>query len=90
MKKQITRISPHQSSKVIALIYFIFMLLFMPFGVIMFIAGSKEKWMGLFFIFAPVIYGILAYLMFGLFILAYNFVAKRFGGVEFIVTETSE
>jgi hypothetical protein len=42
---------------------------------------------GFVFIFAPLIYGIIAYLMFGLFAWVYNFVAQRFGGIEFTTTE---
>jgi hypothetical protein len=88
MKKQILRISPHQSSKVMALIYFIFMLLLVPIGVIMLLVGGKDRSIGFIFVFAPLIYGVTAYVMFGLFAWVYNFVAKRLGGIEFTTTET--
>ena len=90
MKKQITRISPHQTSKIVAILYFACMLILVPIGIIMLLVGGKEKYMGLFFIIAPVLYGVVGYLMFGIAYLLYNFIAKRFGGVEFTVTEVNE
>jgi hypothetical protein len=58
--------------------------------VITLFAGGKERWIGLFFILAPVLYGVMGYLMFGLMCLLYNFVAKRFGGIEFTTKEIGE
>ena len=88
MKKQITNISVHQSSKVIALVYAAFMLLLVPIGLIMLVVGGEQRFLGIFFLVAPVIYGVMAYLSFGLMALVYNLVAARFGGVEFTARAT--
>lgn len=88
MKKQITNVSVHQSSKVIALVYGAFMLLFVPFGLVLLVVGGEQRLLGVFFLLAPVIYGVVAYLSFGLMALVYNLVAARFGGVEFTARAT--
>ena len=38
-------------------------------------------------VFAPFIYGIFGYIFFALLALAYNFIAKHIGGIEFVVTD---
>lgn len=88
MKKQITNVSVHQSSKVIALVYGAFMLLFVPFGLVLLVVGGEQRLLGVFLLLAPVIYGVVAYLSFGLMALVYNLVAARFGGVEFTARAT--
>ncbi|MES2307340.1 MAG: hypothetical protein V4507_00620 [Verrucomicrobiota bacterium] len=90
MKKQITRISPHQTSKIVAILYSAVTVIFIPIGIAVYLAGGKQKSLGLFLILAPLIYGVISYLMFGFVCLVYNLVAKRFGGVEFEVKEVSE
>jgi len=89
MKKQITRISPHQSSKVVAIIY---TTIFIPIGLLGLIAalfaGPSKSWTSfIFLIISPILYGILGYLFHGLFCLLYNLVVRWVGGVEFETTD---
>ena len=88
MATQVLRISVHQTSKILAVTYFLLMLLFVPIGIaILVFAPSPQKGMGIFFIFAPVIYAIVGYLAFALFAAVYNLVAPRLGGIEFQLTD---
>ena len=89
MKTQITHVSVHQTSRVVGLMYFFLMLLFVPVG-IAFIAfvphdpqQPQQRLMGVFFLFAPVLYAVIGYLGFALASLLYNALAKRVGGFEF-------
>jgi len=99
MKKQISNISSHQTSKVFALLYVLFTIPFALIGVLGFLFGSPTEmangqpqmqfpWM--FLVFAPLIYGGLGYVFTRLGCVAYNFIAKRFGGIEFTVTENED
>lgn len=87
MKIQITNISVHQTSKIIAMLYAAFMLLLVPVGLILLVVGGDQRFLGVFFLVAPLIYGVMAYLMFGLTLLIYNFLAARFGGIEYSTTQ---
>jgi ABC-type Na+ efflux pump permease subunit len=93
MKTQITHISIHQTSKVVALMYFFFMLLFVPVGIafLAFVPADpqqpQQRLMGIFFLFAPVLYAVVGYLGFALASLLYNALAKRVGGIEFDTAE---
>ncbi|MHB1670106.1 hypothetical protein [Thiomonas sp.] len=87
MKKQITRIAVHQSSKVIAAMYIIFTLPFALIGVIGMMFGAPSKFPFAFFAMTPIIYGIIGYLFFALFCWLYNILASRIGGIEY---ETKE
>lgn len=82
MKKQVTNISVHQSSKVIAIIYFVFVAVFaIPWGLYMlFATGMGES---LFIFLLPFLYMLLGYIGFAIFAFVYNLVASTFGGVEF-------
>ena len=96
MKKQITHISGHQTSKVMAFLYIAFTLPFMLIGLIAFISGTPVEsqdgesttnlpW--LFLIFAPLMYGVFGYIFSRLGCFVYNLIAKFFGGFEFTVIE---
>lgn len=96
IKKQISNISGHQTSKVFALLYILFTSPFAIIGILGFLfSGSAEMPDGqptphipwLFFIFVPLLYGGMGYLFTRIGCAAYNFIAKRFGGIEFTVTE---
>lgn len=88
MKRQIAHISPHQTSKLIAVLYAIFTLPFTAIGVFNLLFGdSSEPTFSLFFIAAPVVYGIAGYVITVLGCWVYNFAAKRLGGLEFTVTD---
>ena len=64
MTRQITHVSIHQTSKVFALVYFCFSLLVVPVGVALMAVYPQARGIGLFFIFAPVIYAVAGYLGF--------------------------
>ena len=89
MKKQITSLSPHQSAKVIGILYAVCALPFALFGAfgLLFASGNAPTFPFGFMIFAPFIYGVFGYVFFALFCWVYNHVAKRVGGVEFTVLE---
>ena len=91
MKKQISRISPHQTSKVVALLYVALTIPFMLIGIaITIFSQAPIHFPFMFFIFAPVIYGVLGYIFAGLGCLIYNVIAKFVGGFEFTVIEKNE
>ena len=89
MRTQITHVSVHQTSKVVAMMYFFFMLLFIPVGIFFLVAAPdnpqqpQQRFMGIFFLLAPVIYAVIGYLGFALASVVYNALAKRVGGIEF-------
>jgi hypothetical protein len=78
---QITRFSVHQTAKVIGLAYFRVTLVFIPlFLTFVFSESGSMKW---FFLFAPLIYGVMAYLFSAFACVIYNLLARRVGGIEF-------
>lgn len=84
MKKQITHISIHQSSKVLSVFAVLIMTIFaiIPFALYAFIKGSVL--LGLMALFlAPIFYGVLFYLLYTISFWFYNFIAKHLGGIEF-------
>jgi hypothetical protein len=96
MKKQISRISPHQSAKVIGGLYLLvtspacLIGIFLFFGSLIVKQNILQSLPFLFFVFVPLIYGFLGYLGFGLLAIAYNFIAKYIGGIEFEVNDLPE
>lgn len=87
MKKQIVHISVHQSSKVIASILTLLVLLMaIPMAIYSFLEGDMREAL-LFLIFTPIFYGIIFYISHALGFLIYNFIVKHLGGVEFDVKE---
>jgi hypothetical protein len=88
MKKQITRISVVQTSKVVALLYAIMSLLYTIIGVFMVVFGShKVKMLGMVYVFMPILMLALGFLLTLLGCWLYNVVAKWVGGIEFTVEE---
>ena len=88
MKHQITRISVRQSAKVAAALYGVgSAVIAVPIGLLMFLAGQRGP--AMFIIFAPVLYAVLGFIMVALVGFLYNFVAKKFGGIEVEVTSVS-
>jgi hypothetical protein len=86
MKKQITHISVHQSSKTIGLIYLALLVVCVPIGLGVLIF-DKNHGEGLIIIFLPFFYAIMGYVLSVIGFFIYNQVAKRFGGFEFTVRE---
>lgn len=89
MKRQVSRISIHQTSKVMSLIYFVISAIFcIPmaiFGVLS--TGEMES---LFMLLAPIFYLVFGYLMIAVFAWVYNLIAASFGGVEFTIQHIEE
>lgn len=84
MKSRIARVSVHQTSKTLSLIYGLIALIIMPFGIAFsLIEPVDESLPAILWLFFPLIYAGLAYVAFALIITIYNFIAKRWGGVEF-------
>jgi hypothetical protein len=91
MQKQITRISPFQTAKVVACLYFVITIPFIIlFGLFSMFAPGGQRF-GLFFaILAPFIYAIVGFIFCIVGAYIYNFVAKLVGGVEYTSTETRD
>lgn len=88
MKKQITRISILQSSKIVVLLYVILGLFYSLIGIPMIIFGESEvKIMGAVYLFMPIVLGIFGFLFFALFGWLYNLLVKVCGGIEFELTD---
>ena len=88
MKKQITRISVLQSSKVATVLYFLIGFIYTLIGIPMIIFGSKQiQVMGIIYLFMPVLMAILGFVIFVIFGAVYNLLAKVLGGFEFEVTD---
>lgn len=90
MKKQILRVSPLQSAKVMAALYFVFSI---PLALIMMLASmaSPQPGPGLFMlILMPVMYVVIGFLFTLLGAWVYNLVAARIGGFEFETAEVGD
>jgi hypothetical protein len=88
MKKQITRISVIQTSKVVALMYALISLLYTVMGLFMVIFGSGAiRAAGILYVLMPIIMVTFGFLFMMLFCWIYNVVAGWVGGVEFTVEE---
>lgn len=86
MRKQISRISVHQSSKVYALLVFLLLaLIFIPVGLIALYQGDRQTAFVSFGL--PFAYLIISYIMVAVLSFLYNIIAKYFGGVEFELTD---
>jgi hypothetical protein len=88
MKKQISRISVAQTSKIVALMYVFLSLIYSVIGVPMIIfGGSQVKVMGFMYLFMPILAGIFGFIFVAFACWVYNVVAGKFGGVEFEVKD---
>ena len=86
MKKQITRISVFQSSKIMAALYAIMGLLYSIAGlVVLAVSGPEMRVLGVVYLVAPIWLGILGFIFFALFAVVYNGLANALGGFEFEV-----
>lgn len=82
MRKQIVRLSLHQTSKVIAILYFLMTLVFTIPATIVLYLQSHDPQFFLFFIY-PFFFAIGSYISTIIMGWFYNLVSKSFGGVEF-------
>jgi len=88
MKKQITRISILQSSKILVALYVLFGFVYTLIGIPLIIFGGKEMMiMGVIYAAMPVLMGIFGFIFFALFAAVYNLLAKWVGGVEVVVSD---
>ncbi len=88
MKKQITRISVLQSSKIVVALYVLMGFLYTLIGIPMLMfGGSGMRVMGIIYIAMPLIMAILGWVFFAIFAALYNLLAKWLGGVEVEVKE---
>ena len=92
MKIQIKNVSSHQTSKVFAIMFSFMALPFAFIGIFSFLfaptpSSGMSNFPFLLFAFAPIFYGLIGYLFNRLFCLIYNFISKRFGGIEFVAEE---
>jgi len=88
MTKQLMHISPRQTAKVIAVLWFAFTLPFiLMMGAIILGSNAPNKPSVAFLLVFPVLYAVFGYVftLFGAWI--YNQVAKRIGGIEFTTAE---
>lgn len=85
MKRQISRFSVHQCSKIVGLIYFVlFLLVMIPLGIISWVGGNPmTDTITLFLL--PFLYGIVTYIGTIVLLALYNWIAKYTGGLEFTV-----
>lgn len=83
MKKQITRISILQSSKIVTALYvlmgFIYTLIGIP---MLFFGGEAFRIMAIIYCLMPVVMAILGFIFFAIFAAIYNLLAKFLGGIE--------
>lgn len=83
MKKQITRISILQSSKIMPALYVLMGLIYTLIGIPVIIFGGKQfHILGIAYLFTPVIMGVFGFVFLVIFFAIYNFLAKRLGGFE--------
>lgn len=86
MKRQIVRFSVGQSSKVVALLYGVFGLIFVPIGILLALLDRERMFptflLG-FYLCAPFIYAVLGYVFSLIGFWFYNLIAGGVGGIEF-------
>lgn len=80
-------IGPFQAGKLGGLLYAILGAFLMPVGLAVFLMGGKNRVAGLFFLAAPVFYGVIGFGTAVLFAYLYNLLASRVGGLEVEVEE---
>ena len=91
MQKQIIRISPFQTAKVVACLYFVITIPFLLcFGLISMFTPGGPRFGFIFIILAPFIYAIIGFIFCIIGAWIYNFVAKLVGGIEYTSSEARE
>jgi hypothetical protein len=91
MKKRISRISVHRTSLVLALVYAVLALIFMPFILAAVLTGEGEHKVlaAIFVLVDPVLFGLCVYAVAAVSCFLYNLVAKYTGGIEVSVTDAT-
>jgi len=83
MRRQITRISVGQTSRVIASVYFVVAVVIAIIYFVAISATGKNTFNPLLILLFPIIYGVIIWLVFACMLWVYNQIAARIGGVEF-------
>ena len=91
-KKELTRISPLRAGIIIGVLYGVLALIFVPIALLTYLvpakAGAHNAFGGMFFfVYAPVLYGILGFISGSVAAVVYNLVVKFTGGLEFEVRD---
>jgi hypothetical protein len=86
MKKQLAHISIHQTSKVIAYIYFLLSLIILIPVAAFVLFYTQESAQAVFLFILPFFYLVCGYLATALFCFFYNKIAGMAGGIEFTLT----
>ncbi len=89
MKKQITRNSILQSSKITTALYGLMGLIYTLIGIPIVIFGNEKMKMQGSFMFMPILMAVLGFIFFVIFAALYNLLARWLGGMEFEVTEVT-
>jgi hypothetical protein len=95
MKKRLTYLNPWQVGKVLAALYALLSLVFVPFVLLGTLAASHVQpnqnalpaSLSVLVVFIPIAYVIMGFVFGVIFAAIYNLVAKWTGGIEFIVTD---
>jgi|GEM_PF-1191585 len=83
MKQRIRRISPHETGKVIGIVYAILSLFLIPFMILIALFDPNTPFASIWIVFlAPLVYAVVGYVSSALFALLYNVVAGMVGGIE--------
>jgi len=83
MKKQLSRISILQSSKITTALYVLMGFIYSAIGIaILVFGGEKLKVIAIIYILMPIVMGILGFIFFVIFAAIYNLLAKWLGGIE--------
>ncbi|MHB8257188.1 MAG: hypothetical protein ACYDHY_17645 [Acidiferrobacterales bacterium] len=98
MKKQISRLSPHQNGKIAGILMAVTSLVFVvPMSLAMFFAapavdqyGNPITFPKFLIILFPILYLVIGYLFIGICSVVYNFLFKYIGGFEFEVNDVEE
>lgn len=89
MKKQISSIAIHQTSKILAILYFVITAIFcIPLGFLALLGGNSQG--AIFFFLIPIFYLIGSYIITAIGSWLYNKIADYFGGIEVTVKEVSK
>ena len=91
MRRQVVRLSVHQTSKVLAVLYFVMGVVLMPFLLLASRAAPDGRGMGLgFALVMPVVYALFGYVFVAITCAAYNLVARYTGGIEVDVAPAAD
>jgi hypothetical protein len=84
MKKQVTRFSILQSSKIVTALYFLLGFIYTLIGIPMIVfGGTQVRIIGVIYLLMPVLMAILGFIFFVIFAAIYNYLAGWLGGIEF-------